>query len=104
MQVTPDGREQSLLTPRDDPTGHAAKISSQWVVSEKLAICKQEENGRVIPCSHLQIRRGDFVDVTVVVDIIRPIRSQKCAVHFSMTEVVLLQTNADRNWVSTLDV
>lgn len=65
-----------------------------WVVTERLVTCKQDDQGAIRPCNHLEIRRGDFVDVTLVVDIVTPPGSKKLSVRFSMTQVVQLRANA----------
>ena len=59
----------SILSPSEDPCGDAKKIEKQWVVTEKVQVGIQDDDGRLTRCSPLAIQPGDFVDVTVVADI-----------------------------------
>ena len=65
-----------------------------WRVTDRLGIYIQSENGGRRTCSHMVIRPGDFVDVTVVADIVRPASSSNLSVKFSLVQVVLLQSGA----------
>jgi len=87
----------SVLRPSDDLYGRAAKISSRWIVAHRLKIGVQRDDGRIVACSPIVLRKGDFVDIAVSVDIatVREGRRARNTVQFAIQEVVRLHSAAD---------
>lgn len=81
-----------MLTVRDDPKRAADRIVDNWVASEKLVIALADEKMNLKQCSHILIRHGDFVDVTLVPEIVT--KNGTVKVYYTMQRVVLLKTKA----------
>ena len=98
--MKPGERLVSALTNRDDPKDLAKKVQDQWVCTEKLPIFVQLEDGRVAPCNCVEVRKGDFVDVTVGVDIVNHRNSPDVNIYFAMKRIVILKHHVLPNKVS----
>ncbi|KAI9059285.1 hypothetical protein FKP32DRAFT_1614341 [Trametes sanguinea] len=84
----------SVLNRQDDPTGRAAKMSHMWRVTHRITVGVQNDDGHIVRASPLVIRRGDFVDVAVTIQVytMRAHRQRKTEVQFCPVEVVRLKT------------
>lgn len=87
---------QSVLQPRDDPTGHARRVHPDWTVTSKLPVFTQLSDRQIVPCHHGRIRPGDFVDVLVTVDITEPLGRADPIVRFNLCQVIQLKPRAVR--------
>ncbi|KAI0643087.1 hypothetical protein C8Q79DRAFT_1002822 [Trametes meyenii] len=54
----------------EDPLGRAHKIEHMWAITHRVTGAVQMPDGRVVPQNALVIRRGDFVDVAVSVQVV----------------------------------
>ncbi|OBZ73356.1 hypothetical protein A0H81_07236 [Grifola frondosa] len=67
---TYDGYDNvSVLRAGDDPRGRVAKLGGKWTVGHRVNTGFQREDGRIVRATHHVIRKGDFVDVAVFVDV-----------------------------------
>ncbi|OBZ78024.1 hypothetical protein A0H81_02092 [Grifola frondosa] len=87
----------SILQSGDDPLGCAAKIRSQWVVTHKISAGVQGADGKIRQCGHLVIRKGDFVDVAVFVEIFKrhTRKGVQLEMNLAMHDVVRLHSAHD---------
>ncbi|KAI9064621.1 hypothetical protein FKP32DRAFT_1611080 [Trametes sanguinea] len=85
---------KSVLSRQDDPFGRAAKIDSMWRVTHRITAGVQGSGGVLHRSTPLVIRRGDFVDVAICVQVhsMRAHRQRKTEVVFCPIEVVRLYT------------
>ena len=93
----------NLLRERDDPTGKAKALGKQWIVRDRVAFGRQL-NGKIISCSRMIIRPGDFVDVsaTAEIDVKRKdTGALDVRVNFSLKRVIQLKAAAVSYTVST---
>ncbi len=88
--------QTSALTLQDDPLGRAAKIAHMWKVEHHIVAGIQRENGTIARANPLVIRRGDFVDVAVNVQVVtmRARRLRKTEILLCPLEVVRLASAA----------
>lgn len=73
-----------------------------WVVSEKLGLFAQDDSSGITGCSHYCFKKGDFVDVTFVVEILMPAGSRDLTIKFCMKQVVQLKARAFISKVSNV--
>ncbi|CDO75903.1 hypothetical protein BN946_scf184768.g5 [Trametes cinnabarina] len=94
QKVRPGVTGTSTLRVQDDPTGRAAKIEHMWRVCHRIGAGVQEEDGTMSRANALVIRRGDFVDVAVGIQVhsMRAHKQRKTEVHFCPLEVVRLRS------------
>ncbi|OBZ74973.1 hypothetical protein A0H81_05663 [Grifola frondosa] len=87
----PSSRD-SVLRHGDDPFGHAGKVSSRWVVLHKINTGVRGVDGKLRQCGHIVIRKGDFVDVSVFVELYKRHTQQgvKVEMNLAMNDVVRL--------------
>lgn len=80
------------LTDAMDPGSRARKLASQWRVDHLIQTGARRENGQNMEIAPTALRRGDFVEVSVFVDIQMVRRKQQMGamIRFSMREVVRL--------------
>ena len=92
VQITKNHSPPSVLTIRDDPKRTVDRVAGNWVASEKLVIALADEKMNLKRCSHIVIRHGDFVDVTLQPEIVT--KNGTVKVYYTMQRVVLLKTKA----------
>lgn len=71
-------------------------VHSRWRVMERLRIGEKNGKGEVVKASHLTVNRGDLVDVSLSIDIVRS-RGGSLAVHFVPSVVVVLKKGMAKN-------
>ena len=85
------GESYVRLTRIDDPDGHAEKIKQKWGVPRRLDIGKRNEEGGVARCLFYTVKKGDFVDATVAVDIASFGEGRQVhSVHMELLQIVQL--------------
>ena len=88
-----------MFSPREDPKGKALRISHSWRVTHRIKTGVVGKDGQIALAHPIAIRRGDFVDCAVSVEVVtmRNKQGRKVMVHFSPREVVRLRGASDVN-------
>ncbi|KAF7797227.1 hypothetical protein EIP86_008419 [Pleurotus ostreatoroseus] len=91
-KVRPGAGQVNTLSSVDDPFGRAESVAKSWIVTKKIKIAFQDNQGKLKKASHYSIKPGDFVDVKVRADITTYMDgdSVETRVYFSMEHVVRL--------------
>ncbi|OBZ77424.1 hypothetical protein A0H81_02760 [Grifola frondosa] len=94
IPLTPRKNIRSALRAGDDPRGSAAKIAHRWKVPFRVRLGVQHEDGKIVPTSQIGIRKGDFIDVSFVPEIItkRSRQGVRFELKFDVQDVVRLYT------------
>ncbi|KAH9852845.1 hypothetical protein C2E23DRAFT_885220 [Lenzites betulinus] len=92
VRALSESQTPSALTSQEDPVGRAAKIAHMWNVEHRITAGIQHENGTITRANPLVIRKGDFVDVAVSIQVItmRARRVRKSEILLCPLEVVRL--------------
>lgn len=66
-----------------------------WYVKNKL-IVQEQKDGKLLPRSHMIIKKGDFVNVAVAmqIDVKPPLAHPRIRVNLVMKEIVLLESKS----------
>ncbi|KAJ3481952.1 hypothetical protein NLI96_g7306 [Meripilus lineatus] len=93
---SPKGAVKSALLPGDDLTGKARSMEPSWYVKDKLVV-QEQQNGVVVQRNHAVIKAGDFVDVSLVLQVQKrpPATRPRVRVDLAMREIVLLQARSE---------
>ncbi|KAJ3476548.1 hypothetical protein NLI96_g11077 [Meripilus lineatus] len=93
---SPKGAVKSALLPGDDLTGKAHSMELSWYVKDKLVV-QEQQNGVVVQRNHAVIKAGDFVDVSLVLQVQKrpPVTRPRVRVDLPMREIVLLQARSE---------
>lgn len=97
MQVRSDITGTPItLSKQDDPQGRVAKMANEWIVDHRIKAWLKKAEGGLESVNTYAIRRGDLVDVLVVVEIVtmRGKGGKRVEVHFSPQEIVRLESAA----------
>ena len=88
VQVWPGSTVTSVISAQDDPHHAAQKIQTQWVIDHRVNTAADNGKGlcRIAPTA---IRPGDFVDVTVSVDILSYGRGKRARTEVQGSSAVL---------------
>lgn len=88
----PGTERAAPLSKAEDPAQLSVTAGHRWAVT-RLQLGCQTGDGRVTACSHRRFRKGDFVDVTAGIDIVRWKESgqDRCQVYLNMRRVVQLK-------------
>lgn len=86
---------QSALTIVDDLTGKAGEMEQSWYVKEKVVVLEYK-NGETVRRNHAIVKVGDFVNVSVVLQIQKrpPLVKPKVRVNVSMKEITVLESKS----------
>ncbi len=87
-------KPKSHLRHEDDMKGRAARISSRWIVDHTVKVGIRRPNGRNIGANYKILRKGDFVEVAVSIDVVTYRRggSRRTCTMLMMNEIVRLWT------------
>ena len=102
-KVRPGVPAASVLQVEDDPTGKAKAMEHEWVVERKTKVNQRVPDGGIIPYAGMLIAKGDFVDVSATIDIVRT-RSERgmhTRLYLELREVTLLKERAISHSVRT---
>ena len=91
-QVRPNKTSTNCVQAREDPTGAIRRISSRWIVEDRLEIGKQDVDNHLRRCSHMVLQKGDFVDATITADIMtrRSTKGFRAEVQFKLQRIIQL--------------
>ena len=92
-QVRPGNSDSvPVLHDHEDPLGKVASISDTWRIGGRIRAGIQHTDGRLIPTHPVNLRKGDFVDVAVTVEVanIKTRYTRKLEVFFVPREIVRL--------------
>ncbi|KAJ3551909.1 hypothetical protein NM688_g4437 [Phlebia brevispora] len=80
------------LSTRMDPAQLSATVGSQWTVNSELRLGYQTESRKLISCGDQRFRKGDFVDVTAGVDVVRwkDAGETHCQVYLNLRRLIQL--------------
>ena len=102
------------LAERDDPGRKAAKLTSSWIVDHVVTAGINNANGTAVQVHPRAIRRGDFVDVLVTVEVVstrgRTGKGRRVEVFFCPHQVLRVSSAADlvvslqSRWVAPVNV
>ncbi|KAI0708644.1 hypothetical protein C8Q76DRAFT_626958 [Earliella scabrosa] len=97
VRVVDDQRTGIQLDARSDPRGHARKIASKWRIDHVVRTGMRRANGQNVLIAHEAIQPGDFVEVSVALDIrvMRTKTARTTVIQFAPQEVVRLWSAAD---------
>lgn len=71
-----------------DPEQSADTIASQWIITDRLQIGKQDTDGKVVLAHSYEIKAGNFVDISATLDIFTPgMNHRKCVVRLWMNRI-----------------
>lgn len=93
------------LTDKDDPSGAARRLSTQWRVMDRIRVGLQRD-GKVVPCPPEVIKKGDWVDVRASFDIMtfRKGNAQRVEVRLKPLTVIQLLSHAEVSTVMPRDI
>lgn len=94
-KVPPGETIPYVLKKKEDPNGKAEKIKHMWGVADRLAVYCINAEGEVEPLNPGRIKTGDFVDATVIADIVRNVENKRISVYFGLQQVIQLQSAAN---------
>lgn len=87
------------LAERDDPGRKAARLTPSWIVDHVITAGVSNANGTAVQVHPRAIRRGDFVDVLVTVEVVstrgRTGKGRRVEVHFCPHQVLRVSSAAE---------
>ena len=78
-------------------------MEKEWIVAHRVIVASQSEDGRIVECPAMQIRPGDFVDVTAQFEILTfgdQARGKQVRVYLNMSRVIKISSGDKREKVS----